>query len=297
MIINLHSMTGLFVGYRNEFNRGFASAQPQWQQVAEEIPSVTGTNNYPFEGTFPRLREWVGDRQVKGMRTYYYSLENKEYEGTVEVPRKTILNDQYGIFKPKMQQMGYSAGMHPDEMVFGAAAAGATGLCYDGQPFFNGSHPVVVDGVATTATNYDNTSVGNLWMLVDTSKPMKPFVYQKREPYSFVAKTNPADENVFWRNKFVYGVNGHGVAGYGFWQLAYGSINTLNATNVDAYVQTMMARKDDEGHPLGVWPNALVVGPSNWAAARNLVLKEYLASGESNPWFKALEIIKSPFLS
>lgn len=297
MIINLSSLSGLFVGYRSDYNRGFAAVTPQWSQIATLIPSATGTNEYPFEGTMPKFREWIGDRHVKNIRVYTYSLENKEFELTVSVPRKYIINDQYGVFRPKMEQMGYSAGMHPDEIVFGAAAAGATDLCYDGQPFFNGSHPIIVDGVATTTSNYDNNVAGNLWFLADTTKPMKPFIYQKREPYTFVSHTKPDSDNVFWRNEYVYGGHGHGAAGYGLWQLAYGSINTLNATNVDTYYDAMTSLKDDNGHPLGIKPNLLVVGPSNRAAARDLIKKEYLATGESNIHYGEFDILLSPFLS
>lgn len=297
MIINISSITGLTVGFRKEFNMGFQGAAPQWQKIAALIPSITGSNQYPFHSAFPKLRQWVGDRQAKNLLAYTYSLANQQYEGTVKVDRPSIINDQYGVFNLDMQMMGYSAAMHPDEITFAAAAAGATGLCYDGQPFFNASHPIIVDGVATTTGNYDATAATNLWMLLDTKKPIKPFIYQKREPYTFVSKTRLDDDNVFWRNEFVYGVNGHGAAGYGFWQLAYGSLNTLNGTNCDTYMAAGMALKDDEGHPLNVLYDTMVVGPTNWAAARNLLTQQYLATGESNPYYQMFDLVVSPFLT
>jgi phage major head subunit gpT-like protein len=297
MIINYHTITGLTVGFRNEYNKGFAGAAPQWQKVSALIPSITGTNQYPFHSAFPKLREWVGDRQAKNLIAYTYSLLNKPFEGTVKVDRPSIINDQWGVFNMDMQMMGYSAGMHPDELVFGAISSAATDLCYDGQPYLNASHPIVVNGVDTTVSNYDSTPSTNLWLMLDTKKPIKPFIYQKREPYTFVMKTQQNDENVFWRNEYVYGVNGYGAAGYGFWQLAYGSLNTLNETNVDAYYQAMIALKDDEGHPLGVMPDTILVGPSNAVAARNLVKKERLANGESNPLYGAYDIVLTPFLT
>lgn len=297
MIINLSTITGLFVGFRNDFNKGFQSAVSQWGKVATMMPSVSGTNSYPFMGTFPQLRAWTGDRIIKDLRSYGYTLENVNYEGTVEVDRNNIINDQYGVFRPMMEQMGYSAGMHPDELVFGKIASGATDLCYDGQAFFDGSHPIVTAGAATTTSNYDSSSVVNLWALLDTRKPIKPLIYQKRSPYNFVTLNRPDNENVFMRRKYVYGVDGYGAAGYGLWQMAYGSINTLNSTNVDTYVQAMMALTDDEDHPLGIYPNVLVCGASNWAAARDLLDLERLASGASNPYYKAFELVLSPFLT
>jgi phage major head subunit gpT-like protein len=297
MIINVNTITGLFIGFRNEFNKGFAGVTPQWKGIAQEIPSKTDTNSYPFMGTFPQLREWVGDRVIKNLRGYDYTLKNVPFEATVEVPVPTIINDQHGVFKPMMEQMGYSAGMHPDELVFGAMASGATDLCYDGQAFFDASHPIIVDGAASTTGNYDATGGGNLWMLFDSKKPMKPLIYQKRLPYNFVTLAQPNSENVFHRNKYVYGAAGYGAAGYGLWQLAYGSLNAPTAANVDTYVAAMKALKDDQGHPLGIVPDTIAFGATNWAAIRDLIELEKLASGASNPWYKKLKTLESPFLT
>lgn len=297
MIINNSTITGLYVGFRNDFNKGFAGAKPQWGEIAALTPSQSDTNSYPFMGTFPQLREWLGDRQVKNVTLYGYTLKNKMFEGTVEVDRPSIMNDQHGVFRPMMEQMGYAAGMHPDELVFTELAAGATNLCYDGQAFFDASHPIVVAGAATTTGNYDSTAVTNLWCLMDTRKPMKPMIYQKRAPYNFVTMNQARDENVFMRNKYVYGVDGYGAAGYGLWQLAYGSLNTINAANCDTYFAAMKALKDDNDHPLGIVPDTLVYGPSNWSSARDLVELEKLASGASNPYYKKLKLLESPFLT
>ncbi|GAF67863.1 unnamed protein product, partial [marine sediment metagenome] len=59
----------------------------------------------------------------------------------------------------------------------------------------------------------------------------------------------------------------------------------------------MKALKDDQDHPLGIVPNAILYGPSNWAAVRDLVDLEKLASGASNPHYKKFELIESPFLT
>ena len=40
------------------------------------------------------------------------------------------------------------------------------------------------------------------------------------------ALTRNNDENVFMRDEFVWGADGRSNAGYGFWQMAYGSDGT-----------------------------------------------------------------------
>lgn len=59
------------------------------------------------------------------------------------------------------------------------------------------------------------------WYLLDTTRPIRPLIFQQRQAPEMVALTNPSDEHVMMRNKFVYGVKARGAAGYGpFWLAA-----------------------------------------------------------------------------
>jgi phage major head subunit gpT-like protein len=227
------------------------------------------------------------------MTQYDYTIQNKEYEGTVGVPRVKIEDDQYGVYTPLMEEMGNAAARHPDELLFALVLLGASTVCYDGQYFFDTDHPVA----ATTASNYDATGGGALWMLLDTNRPLKPFLFQMRKKYKFDAKTKRLDDNVFWEKELVYGVDGRMNVGFGFWQQAYGSLNTLNSTNFEAYRATMEALEGDEGQKLGIKPNLLVCGPSNRAAAEELLKREQLAGSGTNVHFKAVDLLVTPYLT
>lgn len=61
------------------------------------------------------------------------------------------------------------------------------------------------------------------WFLLDTSRPLKPLIFQERKPAKFVSKTDETDDNVFMDKKFLYGADSRCNVGYGFWQMAYGS--------------------------------------------------------------------------
>ena len=65
------------------------------------------------------------------------------------------------------------------------------------------------------------------WYLLDTSKAVKPFIFQRRKAPVFVSKDSPDDERVFTRKEYLYGVDSRDNAGYGLWQLAYGSDGTV----------------------------------------------------------------------
>ena len=61
------------------------------------------------------------------------------------------------------------------------------------------------------------------WFLLSTSRPLKPLIYQERKKAKFVSKTAETDDNVFMKKQFIYGADSRGNAGFGFWQMAYGS--------------------------------------------------------------------------
>lgn len=64
------------------------------------------------------------------------------------------------------------------------------------------------------------------WFLLDTTKPVKPLIFQQRKRPEFVAKDRPDDDTVFMKKEYLYGVDSRDNAGYGLWQLAYGSTGT-----------------------------------------------------------------------
>lgn len=61
------------------------------------------------------------------------------------------------------------------------------------------------------------------WFLMDTTKPVKPLIFQRRKKPEFTALDKATDENVFMRKEYLYGVDSRDNAGYGLWQLVYGS--------------------------------------------------------------------------
>jgi len=79
----------------------------------------------------------------------------------------------------------------------------------------------VLKGSADLLVLPDLASESDAWYLLDTTKPIMPFIFQLRKPPTFAALTDPTLENVFMRKKFVYGVDARGAAGYSLPFLAY----------------------------------------------------------------------------
>lgn len=291
MIINQASMNGIYRTFSTIFNAALAMAASMADLVAMRTPSTGRSVDYKWLGDFPGMKEWIGDRVIKDLSAHHYEVVNKPFESTVEVDRDDIEDDQVGVYTPMIQGLAQAAKVHPDVLVFALLKLGFSTLCYDGQFFFDTDHPVNGASVSNTGGG-----AGTPWFLMDLSRPFKPIILQIRKQPQFVAQDNPEAENVFMRKKFRYGVDDRKNVGFGLWQLAYGSKDTLNATNYAAGRAAMMSFSNDEGMPLGIKPTHLVVPGTLESAGIAVVKKQFLANGESNDWYGTAELVVCPWL-
>ncbi|MGD8388947.1 MAG: Mu-like prophage major head subunit gpT family protein [Desulfobacteraceae bacterium] len=292
MIINQANLAGIYRSFSTIFNEAFEGAPSMQGQVAMEAPSTGKSVDYKWLGDFPMMKEWFGDRVIKDLSAFHYEIINKRYEATVEVDRDDIEDDQIGVYTPMLQGLGQSAKQHPDILVFALLKAGFETPCYDGQYFFDDDHSVGGESVSNTGGGS-----GSGWYLMDLSRPLKPLILQRRKQPELVAQDQPNDENVFMRAKYRYGVDDRKNVGFGLWQLAYGSQDTLNATNYAAGRTAMQAFKNDEGVPLGITPTHLVVAPTNESAGRKILKNQFGEAGASNEWFGTAELLVVPWLA
>lgn len=305
MLINKENVTGLFIALKTTFNNAFAAAPADWEQIAMKVPSTSGQNDYAWLSTFPRMRQWIGEKTIKALSAFKYVIVNNDFEATVEVDRNDVEDDNLGIYGPQAQAAGESAKQLPNEIIADVVNASFTTKCYDGQYFFDTDHPSTDEnGLPTSVSNKGtkklsaasyqdlSDSIGtaetammefkddegrplnikpNLlmvppalkavatllvtadrlddgrpnpykgaftvrvdtrlksktaWFLLDTTKLVKPFIYQERKAPVFVQQTDPMSDDVFNRKKFKFGAEARAAGGYGFWQLAYASDGT-----------------------------------------------------------------------
>ena len=292
MIVNQALLQGIYSSFSTIFRQAFDGAPTMWETVAMRAPSSGRSVDYKWLGDFPIMQEWVGERAIKDLSAFSYEIVNKNYEATIEVDRDDIEDDQIGVYTPMVQGLGAAAKQHRDILVFGLLAVGFSTLCYDGQYFFDTDHPVA----GASVSNFGGGS-GTAWYLLDLSRPVKPLILQVRKEPQFVAMDKEADEHVFMRRKFRYGVDDRKNVGFGFWQMAYASKDTLNAANYAAARAAMMSFKNDEGAPLGIMPTHLVVPPTLEEAGKKIVEIQTDAAGAGNPWHGTAKLLVVPWLA
>ncbi|WP_339331734.1 Mu-like prophage major head subunit gpT family protein [Aeromonas caviae] len=294
-------LSALFTGFKKNFEDAKSEAPSQYTQIATVIKSTTKSNTYGWLGKFPTLRKWIGDRVIESMKAHSYQIVNEDFEATVGVDRNDIEDDEIGIYAPLFAEMGRSAGVHPDELCFGLLGAGFTTPCYDGQYFFDTDHPVYpkADGTGTAVVTanlvVDGAYAGEPWFLLDTSRALKPIIFQERKAPELVAMTKVDDEAVFTSKQFRYGVDCRDAAGFGFWQLAFANKRALTPDNLWDAITRMREFKADGGRQLGIKPTLLVVPPSLEKLATQMLERE-LSESSSNELKGKLALVVADYL-
>lgn len=299
MIINSANLAALRTGYSTAMQKGQQSAaQPQADKIATRVKASQKEQKYGWLGKMPDVREWIGDRVVQNIAEHDYAIKEKKFELTLGVDRDDIETDNLGHYALLFEQMGESTVTKPERLIWDLLNAGFATGCYDGQNFFDTDHPVLdKDGKEQSVSNTGG-GAGTPWFLLDTRRVIKPILLQVRRDFDqLVAKDKVTDDNVFDRNEYVYGVDARMNVGFGFWQQAFGSKQTLDADSYADARAKMASFKGDYGRPLGIMPNLLVVPPSLERAGRKILNSENAAGGETNEWKGTAELLVVPWLA
>ena len=156
MLITSANIKAMFVGFNTRFNNDLKQAKPWATQVATEFPSDGESETYAWETVVPQMREWIGERQFANLKSRDFTLVNKLYELSLEVPRTKLEDDKYNIFAtPRLTNMAKSVAKWPDTLIAPLMLNGESLATYDGQSFFSANHPVDQDDAASAVqSNY-----------------------------------------------------------------------------------------------------------------------------------------------
>jgi phage major head subunit gpT-like protein len=296
MLVNAANLDSLRVGFSTAYTAGLAQGASLHKRITTVVPASTKEQKYGWLGKVPNVREWIGPRQIQNLTQSDYSIKEKALELTLAVDKDDIETDNLGIYKPLFTEMGSSTGAQWDMMAFAQLASGFATNCYDGQFFFDTDHPVLdANGVSQSVANTDG-GAGTAWFLLDVSRAIKPIILQKRKDFTFTSLDKNTDQNVFMNKEFIYGADARANTGFGFWQMAWGSKQTLNAANYAIARAGLGGMKGDGGRPLGLSGNLLVVPPALESAGRKLLNSESAAGGETNEWKGTAELLVCPWL-
>lgn len=151
------ALDAMFYNFSMLYQSAFDQAPVWWNQLATEVPSTTRENRYPWMASLPRMREWIGERLLHNVALRSTSLVNKDWEDTLKIERNDVDDNNLGVYTPWVTALGVQARKWPDDMLV-TLLQNTTALAFDGQPFWNASHPKNIDD--SSAGTYSNVFTG-----------------------------------------------------------------------------------------------------------------------------------------
>lgn len=142
MLVNKSSLSAIFTGLKTIFNTRLKESSNDWQKTAMEVPSTTKGEDHVWLSRFPKMRKWIGEKQVKNIEAGKYYKANEDWETTIAVKRNDIEDDTLGIYNTQVQMAGESAAELPDIIIDDLKNKAFAEVCWDGQYYYDTDHPV-----------------------------------------------------------------------------------------------------------------------------------------------------------
>lgn len=162
-VIRPSALDPFFLGLDTYFQQGYQSYMNTYEKWTQTVTSSSRSTLHGWMDKFPKLREWLGPRQVENIIAHSYELVNKKFELTFGVNRTDIEDDQYGLYGPSAQMLGMQAAQWPDDQMTPVLEGAGSETTFDGAAFYSSTHPIdPANAAAGTQSN------------VMTSSPLSP---------------------------------------------------------------------------------------------------------------------------
>ena len=123
-----------------KFDLRSAAASPYYPKMAYVVRSTAAEEKYAFLGTFPGMREWLGDRIFKQLLAADYELKNKHWESSLLIAKTDVDDARILRYDFAIDGLAQEAMYHPDELLFSIMVAGDATVGWDGQYFYDTDH-------------------------------------------------------------------------------------------------------------------------------------------------------------
>lgn len=160
-LINDQAIIGM---YYNRLEQGDMS----WvNDLAFDVDSNQDFEKLTWLGMPPSMREWIGGRQAKTFLDFDYTIDNKDFESTIEYHERDLAEDKTGQLQVRINEHADRGMSHEAKLLSALIAGGESGVCYDGQYYFDTDHSEGKSGVQSnsltaTAANTSKPTVSEM---------------------------------------------------------------------------------------------------------------------------------------
>lgn len=136
------------------------------------------SETYKWLGQVPAMREWIGGRNAKGFSENGITIENLHFEGTIKVLEKELRRDKTGQVMIRIGDLARRTNSHWAKLLSTLMINGTSGLCYDGQFFYDTDH---VEGKNSTSQSNDITTDISGLPAVSHGTPSAPSIEEAQQ--------------------------------------------------------------------------------------------------------------------
>ncbi|NLW49850.1 MAG: hypothetical protein GXY85_03280 [Candidatus Brocadiaceae bacterium] len=135
---NLHAV---FTGLKATFNEAVQSTEDEdVLRLMETVPSTSAGEEYPTATLLGDLEEVLDEVTITGIGTFVQSVPNRTFARIVEVKRNDIADDNIGVYRPGVRQLGRRAALYPLRLAADVLLSGFTDEWVDGTAVFSADH-------------------------------------------------------------------------------------------------------------------------------------------------------------
>lgn len=139
-MLNQEKVNAASAGYRAVFNERLNSADTVARKIALAVPSKNSSETWTWLENLAEMKELIGEAEVSNIAAQSYTIPNKEFVATVEVPQAVIERDALGMYKPAIEELADEANYLDDKRVASLLLGGFSQTGYDGKAFFATNH-------------------------------------------------------------------------------------------------------------------------------------------------------------
>lgn len=119
------------------------------------IRSDQDSEDYAWLGMVPQMEERRGAKQFSQLREVPWTIKNVPYQGGIAIPKSHVLYDKTGQVRTRVNELANRGQSHWAKLVASLIANGASGVCYDGQYFFDTDHSEGDSGTQSNSISVD----------------------------------------------------------------------------------------------------------------------------------------------
>lgn len=133
-----------------------------WTKLSMHFASSQESESYRWLGMVPQVRQWVGGRRARPVRSQAQTIVNKTWESTIRIDADEFRRDKTGQIMVRVNELAQRVAMHPNKLISTLMVSGQSQTVYDGQFFFDTDH------------NEGDSGVQSNSIVVDISAPTNP---------------------------------------------------------------------------------------------------------------------------